>query len=96
MKKEERSSIYVTDKDRKLQGIVRIEDAIKLGNQGVKSIDDIILTDVPTTTPNTPISELLSMAINIQYPIVVLDTDNKMLGIIKRSTIIAGIVGEEI
>ncbi len=96
MKKEEISSIYVTDKDRKLQGIVRVEDAIKLGNQGVKSIDDIILTDVPTTTPDTPISELLSMAINIQYPIVVLDTDNKMLGIIKRSTIIAGIVGEEI
>lgn len=96
MKKEEISSIYVTDKDRKLQGIVRIEDAIELSKQGVKSIDNIILTDVPTATPDTPISELLSMAINIKYPIVVIDNDNKMLGIIKRSTIIAGIVGEEI
>lgn len=96
MKKEEISSIYVTDKNRTLQGIVRIEDAMDLVQKGIKSIDEILLTDIPTTTPDTPISELLPMATNIQYPIVVLDEDHKLLGIIKRSTIIAGIVGEEV
>jgi len=96
MKKEEISSIYVTDKNRKLLGIVRIEDAMDLVRQGIKTIDDIILTDIPTTTPDASISDLLSMAINIQYPIVVLDADHTMLGIIKRSTIIAGIAGEEV
>ena len=96
MNKEEISSIYVTDKNRKLQGIVRIEDAMELVQQGIKTIDDILLTDIPTTTPDVPISELLSMATKMQYPIVVLDNENTMLGIIKRSTIIAGIAGEEV
>lgn len=96
MKREEISSIYVMNKDRKLQGIVRIEDAMELAKRGVRSIDEIVLKDVPTTTEDVPISDLLSMATSIQYPIVVLSECNEILGIIKRSTIIAGIAGEEI
>ncbi|MBV4440375.1 quaternary amine ABC transporter ATP-binding protein [Clostridium tyrobutyricum] len=95
MKDEGISSIYVTDKNRKLKGIIKIEDAIELGNHGIPNVESILITEIPTTSPETPISDLLSVAKDTIYPIAVVDEEHTMLGIIKRSTIIAGIAGEE-
>ncbi|WP_416044561.1 quaternary amine ABC transporter ATP-binding protein [Clostridium tyrobutyricum] len=95
MKDEGISSIYVTDKNRKLKGIIKIEDAIELGNHGIPNVESILITEIPTTSPETPISDLLSVAKDAIYPIAVVDEEHTMLGIIKRSTIIAGIAGEE-
>lgn len=89
------SSIYVTDKDRTLQGIVKIDDAIESYKKGEKDISDIIIKEIAVTSPETSIAELLPIAKDISFPIAVVDKENKMLGIIKRSTIIAGIIGEE-
>lgn len=89
------SSIYVTDKDRTLQGIVKIDDVIESYKKGEKDISGIIIKEVAITSPETSIAELLPIAKDISYPIAVVDKDNKMLGIIKKSTIIAGIIGEE-
>lgn len=94
MKDEGISSIYVIDKDRKLKGIVRIDDSIELGKQGVSNLESILLTEVPTTSPDTAIEDLLNVAKDAVYPIAVIDEKNTLLGIIKRSTIIAGIAGE--
>ncbi|KYH29548.1 quaternary amine ABC transporter ATP-binding protein [Clostridium colicanis] len=94
MKDEGIASIYVTDKERKLKGIINIEDAIELSKQGISSVDKALINDFPTTLPDVPIAELLSVAANTRYPIAVTDEDNTLLGIIKRSTIIAGIAGE--
>ncbi|WP_039657334.1 quaternary amine ABC transporter ATP-binding protein [Clostridium tyrobutyricum] len=95
MRDEGISSIYVTDKNRKLKGIIKIEDAIELGNHGIPNVESILITEIPTTSPETPISDLLSVAKDAIYPIAVVDEEHTMLGIIKRSTIIAGIAGEE-
>ncbi|WP_097026764.1 quaternary amine ABC transporter ATP-binding protein [Clostridium peptidivorans] len=89
------SSIYVTDKDRTLQGIVKIDDAIESYKKGEKDISNIIIKEVAITSPEASIAELLPIAKDISFPIAVVDKDNKMMGIIKRSTIIAGIIGEE-
>lgn len=95
MKDEGISSIYVIDKDRKLKGIVRIDDSIELAKQGVTNLESILITEVPTTSPDTAIADLLYVAKDTIYPIAVVDENNTLLGIIKRSTIIAGIAGEE-
>ena len=95
MKDEGISSIYVIDKNRQLKGIVRIDDAIELGKQGVADLESILLTEVPTTSPDTAIADLLYVAKDAVYPIAVVDQNNTLLGIIKRSTIIAGIAKEE-
>lgn len=83
MKDEGISSIYVTDKYRKLKGIVRIDDTIELVEQRVSNIESILITEVPTTSPDTSISDLLSVAKDAVYPIAVVDEDHIMLGIIK-------------
>lgn len=95
MKESAISSIFVVDKERHIQGIVTIDDALGLLNEGINSIDKIINKDIHTTSPDTPIADLLPQAINTKYPIVVVNEDSKMLGIIVRVSVLAGIMGEE-
>ena len=95
MQEEEISSLYVVDKNRKLRGIIKIEDALDLAQKNIRQVDEIIDRDIPIVSPETPISDLLSMAKDSRYPLAVVGQDDKLLGIIKRSTIIGGILGKE-
>ncbi|MGO1367744.1 MAG: quaternary amine ABC transporter ATP-binding protein [Senegalia sp. (in: firmicutes)] len=95
MKENEFSSVYVTDKNKKLQGIVTIGDAIKAIEKEEKSLDNILIKEVPKASPDQQIIDLLPMAKSSDYPIAVVDGENVLLGIIVRASIILGIVGEE-
>lgn len=95
MQEEGISSMYVVNYERQFQGIVRIEDAMRLTQQGVHSLETIIVKDVPIAAPDMPIIELLPIAFNAKTPIVVLDDQKKMLGFIGRATVISSIIGEE-
>lgn len=94
MQREEISSIFVTDKSRILKGVVRIEDAKKLADQGIKSLESIIINDIFKASPDTLISDLLPMSKESKYPIAVIDDNGKLLGIIVRVSVISGIIGE--
>lgn len=89
------SSIFVTDKERHIRGIITIDDAMALLKKGEHSFESIINTEVPTTSPDTSIVDLLPIAVDTKYPIVVVDDDKKMLGIIVRVSVLSGILGEE-
>lgn len=95
MKENEFSSVYVTDKNKKIQGIVTIGDAIKAIEKEEKSLDNILIKEVPKASPDQQIIDLLPMAKSSDYPIAVVDGENVLLGIIVRASIILGIVGEE-
>ncbi len=94
MKQEEISSIFVVDSKRILQGVVDIEDAMKLADKGEKSLKSIIKTDFDTTAPDTFIVDLLPMASAAKYPIAVIDDNRKLLGVIVRVSVISGISRE--
>ncbi len=89
------SSIFVLDRQRKLKGIISIEDAMKLVKAESNDIDSIIDKDVYTVSPDTSIEELLPLAVNTKYPIVVADDDGVLQGIIVRVSVLSGILGEE-
>ncbi|EOD01190.1 quaternary amine ABC transporter ATP-binding protein [Caldisalinibacter kiritimatiensis] len=95
MNEQKISSVYVTDKNRKLKGIVNVDDVAEMIKQKKTSLEEILVTDVPTTSPDTPIIDLMHLATDSQYPIAVIDDNNKLLGIIVRASLISGIVGEE-
>ncbi len=95
MKESGISSIFVVDKDRRLQGIITIDDALELLKQEIHSIESIIIDEVHRTSPETPIIDLLPTAINTKYPIAVTSEDNRLIGIIVRVSVLAGILGEE-
>lgn len=86
------STIYVLDENRKLKGISKIDDAVKLHKQGGKDLSSAITTeDLETTTPDTPIAHLLAKSIKTKYPIAVLDEEGKLVGIVDRASILAEI-----
>ncbi|MBS7526227.1 glycine betaine/L-proline ABC transporter ATP-binding protein [Fusibacter paucivorans] len=89
------SSIFVVDKARILQGIVTIDDAIDALKRGETSLQAIINNDIETTDGDTPLLDLMPIAIKTKYPIAVINDSNKLLGIIVRVSVLAGILGEE-
>jgi len=96
MEKEGISSIFVVDGKHQLRGIVDIEDAQKLADEGVKDLDSAITTDFQTTTPDTVVVDLLPKASRAKNPIAVVDESNKLLGIIVRVSVITGISRETV
>ncbi|TVR67021.1 MAG: glycine betaine/L-proline ABC transporter ATP-binding protein [Spirochaetaceae bacterium] len=89
MEKHDISSVFVTDSSRHLKGIVTIDDALKLQKNKEKDIASIIIDDVYTTTPTTPIADLLGTAIKTRYPIAILDEEGVFQGAVSRAAIIA-------
>lgn len=95
MEEEGISSIFVVDKLRTLLGIVTIDDAIEALKKGETEIEKILIKELETTVPETSLMDLMPIAIRTKYPIAVVDDSHKLLGIIVRVSVLAGILGEE-
>jgi len=85
------SSVFVVDEKRRLQGIITIDDAIE-GIKNNKSISDILKHDYFTTDEETYVQELIPTAIKTNYPIAVVNEDNKLVGVIVRVSVLSGLV----
>ena len=96
MKKTGLSTIYVVDEKRRMAGVVKVDDAIKLSNQHEHSLDQILIRDVPTTTPETPLMDLLQAASETTIPIAVLNEHQHIKGIVTRASMLAALAGEEV
>ncbi len=83
------STVFVTDSNRRLKGIVTIDDAAELQKKGESDLASIILDEVYTTPPTTAISDLLTTAIQTKYPIAMVDEDGVFHGAVSRAAIIA-------
>lgn len=90
-----KSILVVDDKDR-YQGIVTLEDAIRVKNEGI-SIQEILLKEgVYTVTATTMLQEVIELASKSPYPIVVVE-EGVVRGEILLPSILSGLVlGKEI
>ncbi|MFW6319298.1 MAG: quaternary amine ABC transporter ATP-binding protein [Bacillota bacterium] len=95
MDQEEISSIFVTDSEGILKGIITADDAKELVDEGKRSIKPIIKDVKYKTGPDTTIADLLPMATKAQYPIAVVDNFDHLLGVVVRVSVIAGIRGKK-
>ncbi|WP_138419955.1 quaternary amine ABC transporter ATP-binding protein [Aquibacillus sediminis] len=85
------SSIFVTDKEKNFKGLLTIDDAIK-AYQNNTSMEEVLITeDIYSTPPDTPLNDLIGIAADVKYPIVILE-DGKLLGIVSRVSILSGLV----
>ena len=83
------NAIFVTDSDRKLKGLVTIDDAAKLAKRSSRDLTPIINDKVYTTSPDTAISDLLGIAMTTDHPIAVIDDENLFHGVVHRSAVLA-------
>ena len=87
MEKNGVSSIYIVDQDRRFRGLATIDDVLELQRKKEDSLESIIRTELETTTPDTSIKSLLPKALVANYPIPVLDDQQRILGIVDRASI---------
>lgn len=86
------SSVFVVDDNMRIEGIVTIDDCVKAVKQGKSSLKDLLKHDYYKTKKDVYIEELLEIGTKSKYPIVVVDDDNKLLGIIVRTSILSGLL----
>ncbi len=94
MRAEGISSILVVNNKRELQGYVITEDAVEARNQDVRDLHGILRTDIKQVTKDTPMNEIFPLIHNTPIPIAVTDSDDKLIGILVRGAIIAGLAKE--
>jgi glycine betaine/proline transport system ATP-binding protein len=85
------SSLFVLDHERKLQGIVTIDDAIR-SNKENKTLKDILRLDYETADPEAYLQDLIPKATDSKFPIAVIDDSNKFQGIILRVSVLSALI----
>ncbi|MCB2230980.1 glycine betaine/L-proline ABC transporter ATP-binding protein [bacterium] len=91
------STLVVTGPNRLFKGFVRIDDAVTLQKKGRgNTLDSIVVTDVPRCGPDTPVMELLPLAVDSRLPIAVINDRDQLLGLVMRASVVSEIMGEEL
>ncbi|MBP1925675.1 glycine betaine/proline transport system ATP-binding protein [Sedimentibacter acidaminivorans] len=95
MMQAEISSIYATNKNKELIGIVTADAASEAIKSGNKNIYDIIEANVPLVSPDLQLNDLFNVIYNSQVPVAVVE-DKKLIGIIIRGAVLAALAGNEV
>ncbi|WP_164215973.1 glycine betaine/L-proline ABC transporter ATP-binding protein [Virgibacillus sp. YIM 98842] len=95
MKENGVSSVFVVDRGRHLKGIVTIDDAVK-GVKEKQSLEEVMHQDITAVKPDEYVNDLIPKALESSLPLVVVDDNNKLRGIILRVHVLSGLVSEEV
>lgn len=96
MRENHTSSIYLVDSKYHFKGFATaqaITDALKNGQNDLATI---AVTDVPTTTLDTVLTDLLADVSTTSIPFAVLDEQKRLRGIIVRGAVLAALSGNEV
>ncbi|WP_372806156.1 glycine betaine/L-proline ABC transporter ATP-binding protein [Pontiella sp.] len=95
MEKKGLSSVFAVDGERRLAGMVTIDDAVKLERGKKKDLTPALTTDIYVTGPDTPIADLLGTAMTANYAIAIQDENGRLMGQLDRATILAEMYDDE-
>jgi glycine betaine/proline transport system ATP-binding protein len=91
MKNHGISSLFVLGRDHTLMGVVSADQAAHLIEIGETDLSPIICTDLKTVLPDTPAQDLFPIMHDLAYPLAVVDSSNRLKGVIVRGTLIAAL-----
>ncbi|MFH5836956.1 glycine betaine/L-proline ABC transporter ATP-binding protein [Proteiniclasticum sp. C24MP] len=95
MKQAGISSVYVTKNTNELYGIVTAEAAAEAIKNGVKDLNEIVDTNVPTVSEDVALIDLFDKIHNTQIPMAVTE-DGVLKGIIVRGAVLAALSRNEV
>lgn len=81
-------SIYVTDRDRRLLGLLEADAASQAIEEGASSITPYLTQDFRKVPPNEPLQNLFAMFSEKSYPIAVLDEQQRLLGVVVKGAVL--------
>ncbi|MFC1965809.1 CBS domain-containing protein, partial [Chloroflexota bacterium] len=82
---------FVVGTFNRLKGIITMKEAISVDRQGLDKVGDAVREEFPSTSPDTPLDEILHLVAEGNIPVAVLDEDQRLLGIITRTELIQAI-----
>lgn len=85
------SAVYVTDRDRKLLGIVTDRDAVKLVRAGESSLLGRLKPVPQSVREDEVLMNLFVPAVESPLPLAVLDAEGRLTGVIPRVTLLAAL-----
>lgn len=85
------SAAFVVGRGRKLIGVVRDQDVMRLVKNKVTELESAIDTDVATVTQEIALADLYEVAVENDMPIAVVDPEHRLLGVIPRVTLLAAL-----
>ena len=91
MRKNALSTVYVVDDRLRLAGILTIREAIRALREGL-SIEQVMERDVPTTSPDVMVSDIMPVAAETPYPIAVVDGDGQLKGIVTKASVLSSLI----
>ncbi|GAB6139230.1 quaternary amine ABC transporter ATP-binding protein [Halanaerobaculum tunisiense] len=95
MEHNEISSIFAVGKNKKLKGIIKMEDALEAIKEDKKDLERLI-KDTVTASPEENMEDLFAKVADLDYPLPVVDNNDKLLGIIVKSKVLGNLAGEEV
>jgi len=86
------SNLYVVDKSRRLLGVVTAEASSEAAKAG-RGLEDILLKETATVSPDVPLNELFDAVSAAKVPVAVVDERERLLGIIIRGAVLSALSG---
>lgn len=93
MRELELSTVFVVDRDRRLRGMVDVDDVVEAAKQREETLTRIIRDDIPTCSPDTSLRDLAPVATEHRIPVAVVDDKNTLVGHVARVQVLAGMAG---
>ncbi|WP_295620564.1 glycine betaine/L-proline ABC transporter ATP-binding protein [uncultured Intestinimonas sp.] len=91
MRKNALSTVYVVDERLRLAGILTIQEAIRAQKEGL-AIRDVIQSQVPTTSPDALVADVMPLAAEAAYPLAAVDEDGQLKGIVTKASVLASLI----
>ncbi|MFW5501064.1 MULTISPECIES: quaternary amine ABC transporter ATP-binding protein [unclassified Maridesulfovibrio] len=91
MRKNNISNLFVLDEKHKLIGMLNAGDCAKLVEEGGKDIRTIMHTDLQAVDLECPAQELFNIMQDRTLPLPVINSENKLKGVIVRGTLIGAL-----
>jgi glycine betaine/proline transport system ATP-binding protein len=85
------SAAFVVGPGRRLLGVVRDKDVLRLVKANETDLSTIIRNDAATVTGDVHLTDLFESAVESPLPVAVLDAENRLLGAIPRVTLLAAL-----
>ncbi|MFP4977369.1 glycine betaine/L-proline ABC transporter ATP-binding protein [Paenibacillus sp. CN-4] len=86
------SSLYVADKEMRLQGVVTAEDASQALKEN-RTITDVMQKEIPRVAPGTLLTDLFELMAATHLPVAVVDERDRLQGIVIKGAVLSALAG---
>ena len=95
MRDRQATIAFVTDSEQRLAGAVLEDEVDAAAARGDQTLDGLLRTDLHRTAPSAFITDLLAPAARSPIPVAVVDSQERLIGVVPRASLLAALGGRD-